>query len=266
MKRKFTTYLFISAMLAAGTAGGIQVFGQSPRDQSRPQNSGQYNTTSTQDFANLYGRMMNSAQGVPGHGPQNFTIVTKDGTIERINNEPGDRLSKEEFDQVSETRQRIQNAVSQIRSIDVDEAKKKEAKELIAKYLKAEFQSDQESRREQVERLEKQVEQLKKQLTKREESQGKLIELRMQLLENDASGLSFPDSWGNLSGPTPPYYAAYPAGPPISGGMSGIPGGMVQPQYGYYPQFQPQYVNPSYPPNQPQKILPSPTIQPIISR
>ena len=279
MKRKFTTYLFISAVLAAGAAGGIQVFGQSGRDQNligqqnRPPNSGQNYDPNTLDFRSDSSapqspgnRMMNPpngptypAQGWPGHGPQSFTIVTKDGTIERINKEPGDRLSKEEQDQINETRQRIQNAVSQIRSIDVDEAKRKDAKELIAKYLKVEFQADQESRREQVERLEKQVELLKKQLTKREESQGKLIELRLQLLENDASGLSFPDSWGNLSGPTPPFYApaypvhspAYPGSPPPLGDSR-----VIQPQNGYQP----------YPPNQLPKTAPYATGQNYFGR
>ena len=142
-------------------------------------------------------------QGMFGHGPPAYTIVNKDGRIERIEKESGTRLSKEEFDLLNETRQKVQSAVSQLRSPDADESKRKDAKELIAKYLKSEFQSDQKSRRNHVERLEKQVEQLKNQLAKRDESQDKLIELRLQLLENDASGLSFPESWVNLPGLPP---------------------------------------------------------------
>jgi len=142
-------------------------------------------------------------QGMMGNGPTNFTVVNKDGSVERIQKEAGIKLTKEEFDQVNETRQKVQSAVAQLRSQDADESKRKESKELIAKFLKVEFQADQESRREQVKRLENQVEQLKKQLSKRDESQDKLIELRLQLLENDASGLSFPESWGNLPGPLP---------------------------------------------------------------
>ena len=142
-------------------------------------------------------------QRIFGHGSLGFTVVNKDGRIERIEKEPGTRLSKEEFDLLNVTRQIVENAVSQLRSPDTDESKRKDAKELIAKYLKSEFQSDQKSRRNHVERLEKQVEQLKKQLSKRDESQDKLIELRLQLLENDASGLSFPESWGNLPGLPP---------------------------------------------------------------
>ena len=173
---------------------------------------------------------------MPG-GKHNHAFILKksDGTFEQIEKEPGVPFSPEEMQQVNEARQKLHEAISQVRSPDVVEAKKKESKDLIAKYLKAEFKADQESRREQVERLEKQVEQLRKQLTKRDESQDKLIELRLQLLENDAAGLSFPDSWGSLSGPqhpggypsanafpTPPQYgintgAAYPYtnSPPI---------------------------------------------------
>ena len=142
-------------------------------------------------------------QGMVGYGPSSFTVVKKDGSIERIQKEPGTKLSIEEFNLINETRQKVQSAVSQLRSPDAVESKRKESKELIAKFLKVEFQADQESRRELVKRLEKQVEQLKKQLSKRDESQDKLIELRLQLLENDALGLSFPESWGNLPGLPP---------------------------------------------------------------
>ena len=141
------------------------------------------------------GGMSGTMPGMGSHGSPRYTVVNKDGSIESIEKEPGTKLSKEEFDLLNETRQKVQNAVLQLRSPDTDESKRKDAKELIAKYLKSEFQSDQKSRRDHVERLEKQVEQLKKQLSKRDESQDKLIELRLQLLENDASGLSFPDSW-----------------------------------------------------------------------
>ena len=149
------------------------------------------------------GGMSGTMPGMGSHGSPRYTVVNKDGSIESIGKEPGAKLSKEEFDLLNETRQKVQNAVSQLRSPDTDESKRKDAKELIAKYLKAEFQSDQKSRRDHVERLEKQVEQLKKQLSKRDESQDKLIELRLQLLENDASGLSFPESWVNLPGLPP---------------------------------------------------------------
>ncbi len=264
MKRKLTTYLFTCAFLAAGTAGGIQVFGQSGRDQNRPPSSSQITPPPAVDYSDAYSKMMRSSgvQSYPvypmvgwTHIAQSFTVVTKDGTIERINKEPGIQLSKEEFDQVNETRQKIQIAVTQIRSSDTDESKRKDAKNLVAKYLKVEFQVDQDSRRNQVERLEKHVEQLRSQLVKREESQDKLIELRMQLLENDASGLSFPDSWGNLSSPPPfNYVQTYPevyANPSSRDAM-------MNSQYYASQPFNTQGFSPYQPPQyQPQKIAPS---------
>jgi len=128
-----------------------------------------------------------------------MTAINKDGSVERIEKELGTPFTQEEIQRNMEARQKIQRAVAAIKSPDSDDSTKEESKQLIIKYLKSEFQWDQEGRREQLERLEKQVEQLKKQLTKREESQDKLIELRLQLLENDASGLSFPDSWSNIN-------------------------------------------------------------------
>lgn len=162
-------------------------------------------------------------QGMVGYGPSSFTVVNKDGRIERIEKVPGTILSKEELNLINETRQKVQSAVSQLRSPDADESKRKESKELIAKFLKVEFQADQESRREQVKRLENQVEQLKKQLSKRDESQDKLIELRLQLLENDASGLSFPESWGHLPG-LPPMNSNLHTYPANLGNPPSIPG------------------------------------------
>ena len=273
MKRKFAFYFLASTVLAAGTAGGIQVFGQSGTKPNRQPNNGPAGTypgyqapihagpllpslpmemsagggmsgpTGFSAAGGLSGPGGFSAPGgmsgpggfsAPGGFPgpmpgmvgyvsPGFTVVNKDGRIERIEKEPGTKLSKEEVDQINETRQKVQSAVSQMSSPDGDESKRKDAKELIAKYLKAEFQADQQSRREQVERLEKQVEQLKNQLSKRDESQDKLIELRLQLLENDASGLSFPQSWGNLL-VLPPMNGTFPTYSINRGMQPSIPG------------------------------------------
>ena len=169
-------------------------------------------------------------------------IVKKDGTIDWIEKVPGAPFTPEEMQAINETKQKLQIAVAQVKSPDAEATKKKEAKEFIAKYLKAEFQADQESRREQVERLEKQVEQLKTQLAKREESQDKLVELRLQLLENDAAGLSFPDSWVSLSGQPP--FAGYPTQPPVNGSPSQP---YPQPSYQPYPiPIQPYSPNSGY--------------------
>lgn len=285
MKRNFTAYLVLGAILAAGAAGGMQVFGQGgPNRQmnSFPSNgpgNGPSNGPSNGPHQNPMGpiNFNLTTQGFspnPTVGPPLFgyalphmpvphmpsgraaIIVKKDGTIERIEKEPGVSYTPDEMQAVNESKQKLHIAVAQIKSPDAEATKKKEAKEFIAKYLKAEFQADQESRREQVERLEKQVEQLKKQLAKREESQDKLVELRLQLLENDASGLSFPDSWGSLSGQPP--ITGYSMQPPVIG----IPPQPYssQPSYQPYPMTIPPYApNPGYGPgpNSPLPIHPS---------
>ena len=277
MKRNFTAYLVLGAILFAGVASSMQVLGQSgPNRQMNgfPSNgpgigpgNGPYQNPIGPTNPPVYttqGIPLNPMYGTPTvgyaipHMPNGrpAVIVKKDGTIDRIEKEPGVPFSPEEMQAINETKQKLQIAVAQIKSPDAEATKKKEAKEFIARYLKAEFQADQESRREQVERLEKQVEQLKTQLAKREESQDKLVELRLQLLENDASGLSFPDSWGSLSGQPP--YAGYPMQPPVIGSPSQpYP---AQPSYQPYPMpIQPYAPNSGYGPstNLPTQIDPS---------
>ena len=272
MKRKFAVYLFVGTILATSTAGAIRVCGQTGAyrlsnnppgilsGQPMPAGGilpGQHTPTTTYGYAGLptqpmAGPPFQSNPNMPGGKHYHAFILKKsDGTFEQIEKEPGVPFSPEEMQQVNEARRKLGDAISQLRSPDVVDAKKKESKDLIAKYLKAEFKADQESRREQVERLEKQVEQLRKQLTKRDESQDKLIELRLQLLENDAAGLSFPDSWGSLSGPQ------YPGGYPSANAFP------TPPQYGIntggaYPNTNSPY--PYSPPNlsgPPLKVTPS---------
>ena len=256
MKRNFAVYLVFGTVLAASAAGTIRVFGQS--GPNRPSNNyavngsnyqpqpygvgggiqtGPYIPIQNYGVAGLPPQPMGGNQFQPNPNMQGskhnhaFILKKSDGSFEQIEKEPGVPFSPEEMQQVNDARQKLQNAISQVRSPDADDSKKKESKDLIAKYLKAEFKADQESRREHVERLEKQVAQLRKQLTKRDESQDKLIELRMQLLENDASGLSFPDSWGNLSGPQPfvgqPGFGGNPMPPPNTPIPSYFPSGPI---------------------------------------
>ena len=145
----------------------------------------------------------------------------------------------------------LREAQTKLRSPDASDSDKKEARESIAKFLKEEFERDQKTRREQVERLEEHVSKLRKQLDKRQDSQSKIIELRMQLLENDADGLAFPDAFNELNGfPSgqPHSYSPVPYATPLNN-----PNPFYAPQPAYptqpfnsYPQSQP--MNP--PPNQ----------------
>jgi len=100
--------------------------------------------------------------------------------------------------QREEGRQALREAQSKLRAADSSESDKKEARAAIEKFLGDEFERDQKMRRDQVERLEEQISKLRKQLDKREQSKTKIIDLRMQLMENDAEGLSFPESFHEL--------------------------------------------------------------------
>ncbi len=125
-----------------------------------------------------------------------------------------------------EGRQALREAQAKLRAPDASETDKKEARTSIEKFLEDEFERDQKMRREQVTRLEEQVSKLRKQLDKREQSKSKIIELRMQLMENDAEGLSFPESFSELQrfaamnipgGPMPgPVYANFQGNQPMN--------------------------------------------------
>ncbi|MEQ1826195.1 MAG: hypothetical protein ABL921_09615 [Pirellula sp.] len=138
-----------------------------------------------------------------------------------------------------ETRQ----AIAKLQSTNSSESDKAEAKETIRQYLKEIFDKDQKSRRDHVARLEEQIQRLKQQLDKRQDARSKLIELRLQLLENEGEGLGFPDSWRDMQSFTPP-----------------IP---VNPRY-YYPNnsMQPATNVPYYPVPQAANLIPSQNVGP----
>ena len=149
-----------------------------------------------------------------------------------------------------EDHRELRDSLSKLRSNDASESDKKAARETIEKFLEDEFERDQKNRREHVERLEEQVSKLRKQLDKRQESQAKIIALRMQLLENDAEGLSFPEGFNelqNMNGGNPrsgyPPNTSYVAPPNIGGGIS-----PPSPPYSPYPPY-PPYTQ-EYGPNQ----------------
>ena len=149
-----------------------------------------------------------------------------------------------------EDHRELRDSLSKLRASDASESDKKAARETIEKFLEDEFERDQKNRREHVERLEEQVSKLRKQLDKRQESQAKIIALRMQLLENDAEGLSFPEGFNelqNMNGGNPrsgyPPNTSYVAPPNIGGGIS-----PPSPPYSPYPPY-PPYTQ-EYGPNQ----------------
>jgi hypothetical protein len=144
----------------------------------------------------------------------------------------------------------VRQAIAKFKSPRSNDQEKKEAKEKITTYLRDVYQRDQKHRRDQIARLEAQLDRLKKQVEKHDAAQGKMIDLRIQMLETEADGLSFPDSWMNLSGPGAPIPMPGPWSPGMPGMQPGLlgmqpgsPGGMpgvlghgtFNPEYGPQP-------------------------------
>ncbi len=210
MKRKFTVGVAIGCVLVLGTASGIRLFGQQNGNQNGPDRPRPNNP-----FPNNQGPQTNGQltppNSVPLHayGPVGYPQPQQGWNPSGPDSAADQRmipytgqmmLTEEEMKRLNASRQAVREAQSKLRSPDASDSEKKEARESIAKYLKDEFERDQKTRREQVERLEEQVAKLRAQLDKRQESQSKIIELRMQLLENEADGLAFPESFNDLNG------------------------------------------------------------------
>jgi hypothetical protein len=118
-----------------------------------------------------------------------FKVLTED--INNVQNQEAANTGRSLLNEATQT----------LRADNASEEKRAEAKKIVTQYLEAHFDHDQNKRREQLESLEAQVVKLKAQLEKRAKSKDQLIELRLTILENDASGLSFPPSWAQMPGP-----------------------------------------------------------------
>lgn len=132
----------------------------------------------------------------PGSMPQHELMVYQEGEFKVIQNtnDPTQIVEAREASKV------LSDAVQALRSETSKESERADAKKTLTQYLRAHFDHDEKKRREQVESLEAQVVKLKAQLEKRTQSKEQLIDLRLKLLENDASGLAFPQSWSMLPG------------------------------------------------------------------
>lgn len=265
MKWNFASYLGVGAALAMGTVSSLNLLAQ----QNGPSGYDKPNTPNVTAPGVGAPGLPGPPGGFPGPheyfvpvtvqqtGPDGQVVTTTEMRVVRGGNGP---------QRSPEQQQAIRDAIAKLKSANSSETEKKEAREAVMKYLKEEFERDQKGRREQLERIEEQVSRLRKELAKREESQSKIIELRMQLLDNDAEGLSFPDSFNELqrlSGPDnryggqfTPFQPGLQSGPPsiqpsFPRGYQGGEQGPFQPippyvvPNGSYQQFQP---NPGFTP------------------
>jgi hypothetical protein len=124
-------------------------------------------------------------------------MIYQDGQFSVVTQNVNDPKTQENY---RNTQKLLMDAVQALRSENSSEEKRAEAKELLGNFLGAHFEHDQKKRKDQLQALEQQVAKLKSQLEKRSQSKDQLVELRLKLMENDASGLSFPQSWNNLGG------------------------------------------------------------------
>ena len=118
----------------------------------------------------------------------------------------------------SPEQEKLREAIEVLRTDESSDTQQEEAKEQIEELLGEQFDADLEHREKQIADLEAQIVKLKQQLAKRREAKQRLIELRLELLINEAEGLGFPSAWN--SGPGP-------GGPPIIGAP--IPNSPAQP-------------------------------------
>lgn len=98
--------------------------------------------------------------------------------------------------------QQLGEAVRVLQNPESTDEQRSTAREFVQQALRQQFASDLENRRKQLAAMEKQLTQLREQLTRRADAMEKLVDLRLQLLENEASGLAFPEAWSRLPGTT----------------------------------------------------------------
>ncbi len=224
MKWTLLGFLGLGCILTIASASGLRLLGQQPNQQQY--GSGPYLQFGYQP--NYGGPGFGGPPGGPYQVPKVTTKPGPDGkpitTTEMVTVNGNPRYE--------EDRQALREAQAKLRAPDASESDKKEARTSIEKFLEDEFERDQKMRREQVTRLEEQVSKLRKQLDKREQSKSKIIELRMQLMENDAEGLSFPESFNELQRFDGPYAVGLPFGTPPNYSSAYIPNG----PFGQYPQ------------------------------
>ncbi|MEQ1827068.1 MAG: hypothetical protein ABL921_14030 [Pirellula sp.] len=127
------------------------------------------------------------------------STVYRDPSTKRLTSvTDGDKLGEQEKSLVQQHQVELSKAMESLRSSKSSEAEKEAARKLIAEELDIQFNIDLDQRREQLAKIEKEVSELRDQLRRRQDSKAKLIDLRMQLLENESDGLGFPSTWNDL--------------------------------------------------------------------
>lgn len=82
-----------------------------------------------------------------------------------------------------------------------EDSNDEDARATLNQILGKQFDDDIKNRKQHIDRLEEEIESLKNQIAKREDARQRIIELRIELMLNEAEGLGFPTSWNAVSTP-----------------------------------------------------------------
>ncbi|MEL6108129.1 MAG: hypothetical protein AAFU85_19050 [Planctomycetota bacterium] len=89
----------------------------------------------------------------------------------------------------------VAKLVQTLKANDVSETDRSAAKDQLTDVLAAQFDEDLKARENRIAQLEDQLKSLREQIGKRRDAKNRLIDLRIELLLNEADGLGFPKAW-----------------------------------------------------------------------
>ncbi|MEM8734670.1 MAG: hypothetical protein AAGG44_10635, partial [Planctomycetota bacterium] len=134
------------------------------------------------------------------------------------------------YAEIREEQSKVGKALEVLRDEDASQGDRREAKESIVEVLDKQFESDLDSREKQIAELETQIDKLRAQIKKRRAAKERLIDLRVELMINEAEGLGFPSSWNSRGRfPGSSSFFSYPAAPVAPTAPAALPGLTTRP-------------------------------------
>jgi hypothetical protein len=129
---------------------------------------------------------------------QSAIAIFEDPTTGALVQKNGE-LTEDESKLARAFRTKLSNAKKTLSSSTASASEKVAARDTIAALLRVQFDSDLSDRKDKIVELEAQIKQLREQLDRRQDSKEKLVQLRLQLIENESDGLGFPSNWGETT-------------------------------------------------------------------
>jgi hypothetical protein len=131
------------------------------------------------------------------HGSDASKGIYRDLNTGKLVMKPMKDLDDSTKESVGKLEKELASARDVIRSAKSTESEKADAKKLLGELLDLQFEADLVDRQEQLKSLEKQLDDLRTQLQRRRDAKSKLIEMKLVMMENESSGLGFPDAWNH---------------------------------------------------------------------